>query len=304
MNLSRMLVTNMKFVDQDHPHFSQWIKTWQAPSRWEKYDQIQMRNEDVEHLVEQLDGMRYGSSELIVRAALPEFTLVIADPLRVENTVICYRHTAIDAAPLEHRESTGARSVMEPLVDAYVHINNHGTSTDVVVTMGKTTLELSPTRTETASFSKGVWMRAGTPAIVEDEQENMEFYRDMKLIYIAIQKAMYDRPTLFKQKPTVSTPPSLTGKPSTEPKKKHKMRCVKAVRILQIDSEDMTAMLAHAPAPKRPFTCPCWGVIGHWRTYKSGKRVWVKPYTKGQDRNHLELYQAKVYGMVIGGNEQ
>lgn len=25
----------------------------------------------------------------------------------------------------------------------------------------------------------------------------------------------------------------------------------------------------------------CWGVIGHFREYQSGKKVWIKPYTKG-----------------------
>ena len=28
-----------------------------------------------------------------------------------------------------------------------------------------------------------------------------------------------------------------------------------------------------------------WGVLGHWRTYKNGKKTWIKPYEKGSKRN-------------------
>lgn len=27
-----------------------------------------------------------------------------------------------------------------------------------------------------------------------------------------------------------------------------------------------------------------WGVLGHWRTYKNGKKVWIKPFEKGPKR--------------------
>jgi len=35
------------------------------------------------------------------------------------------------------------------------------------------------------------------------------------------------------------------------------------------------------PVPTRAITCERWGVRGHWRTYRSGKRVWIAPYEKG-----------------------
>lgn len=34
--------------------------------------------------------------------------------------------------------------------------------------------------------------------------------------------------------------------------------------------------------------CPCWSVRGHYRTYKSGKTVFVKPYRKGKKRETAE----------------
>ncbi|MBU5480913.1 hypothetical protein [Blautia sp. MSJ-19] len=34
--------------------------------------------------------------------------------------------------------------------------------------------------------------------------------------------------------------------------------------------------------------CPCWSVRGHYRTYKSGKTVFVKPHRKGKKRETAE----------------
>jgi len=34
--------------------------------------------------------------------------------------------------------------------------------------------------------------------------------------------------------------------------------------------------------PPRYITCERWGVRGHWRTYRSGRRVWIAPYEKGR----------------------
>ena len=34
--------------------------------------------------------------------------------------------------------------------------------------------------------------------------------------------------------------------------------------------------------------CECWGVRGHYRTYKSGKQVWINAYKKGKKRNEME----------------
>ena len=34
--------------------------------------------------------------------------------------------------------------------------------------------------------------------------------------------------------------------------------------------------------------CECWGVRGHYRTYKSGKQVWINAYKKGKKRQEME----------------
>ena len=38
----------------------------------------------------------------------------------------------------------------------------------------------------------------------------------------------------------------------------------------------------------RTYTCLAWYVIGHWREYKNGHRVFIKPYWKGTMRNSIE----------------
>jgi hypothetical protein len=50
-------------------------------------------------------------------------------------------------------------------------------------------------------------------------------------------------------------------------------------------------------AHPREFSCLAWGVIGHWRNYKDGKRVWVNVYVKGKERDKPESYDSKEYVM-------
>lgn len=46
------------------------------------------------------------------------------------------------------------------------------------------------------------------------------------------------------------------------------------------------------PHGHKKITCPCWGVRGHYRHYKSGKVVFIKPYQKGKNRSN---YSPKEY---------
>ena len=46
------------------------------------------------------------------------------------------------------------------------------------------------------------------------------------------------------------------------------------------------------------ITCPCWGVMGHYRTYSNGKQVWIHPYLKGKFRDEcppMNTFQRKKY---------
>lgn len=58
-----------------------------------------------------------------------------------------------------------------------------------------------------------------------------------------------------------------------------------------------------APAPVPPqssddthaIRCPYWTVRGHYRTYKSGKKIWIEPYAKGKERGNPDYIVTKTY---------
>ena len=69
-------------------------------------------------------------------------------------------------------------------------------------------------------------------------------------------------------------------------KKKHKAKSKnKSVYLLSeiVDYVNDNDLLIK-PSKNHKITCPCWSVRGHYRTYKSGKKVFVKPFNKGKER--------------------
>lgn len=70
-------------------------------------------------------------------------------------------------------------------------------------------------------------------------------------------------------------------------------RIAKVQRIITIiTDEDDPVTVEH---DKHQMTLSVWGVAGHWRTYQSGKRIWIKPYKKGRERENPSLYCPKEY---------
>lgn len=51
-------------------------------------------------------------------------------------------------------------------------------------------------------------------------------------------------------------------------------------------------------------TALIWHVIGHWRTYKSGKKVFIKPYWKGALRDNKKLQEAREREVEINKSEE
>lgn len=43
----------------------------------------------------------------------------------------------------------------------------------------------------------------------------------------------------------------------------------------------------------RKYNCPCWYVVGHWRKYKNGKRVFIHGYWKGVLRDTKQNYDVR-----------
>lgn len=72
-------------------------------------------------------------------------------------------------------------------------------------------------------------------------------------------------------------------------KKKHKSKSEnKNIYLLSeiVDYVNDNGLLIK-PSENHKITCPCWSVRGHYRTYKSGKKVFVKPFEKGKERGKV-----------------
>lgn len=73
------------------------------------------------------------------------------------------------------------------------------------------------------------------------------------------------------------------------PKKKHESKSEnKSIYLLSeiVDYVNDNGLLIK-PSGNHKITCPCWSVRGHYRTYKSGKKVFVKPFEKGKERGKV-----------------
>ena len=78
------------------------------------------------------------------------------------------------------------------------------------------------------------------------------------------------------------------SKTKTVPKgdTKKKRGAVRYVKTHYLDPEEWGIIKRSESG--RTYTCLAWYVIGHWREYKNGHRVFIKPYWKGTMRNSVE----------------
>ena len=120
---------------------------------------------------------------------------------------------------------------------------------------------------------------------VEDMQELM---RSVKSIYLAVQMLSLERPEVF-----ITNTQKVTHQETVRKKGRYKkVSKTKLIKVIRVSDEVLSAIESHG---HRTITCPCWGVAGHWRTYKSGKKVWINPYRKGKQRSNPAAYTPKVY---------
>lgn len=66
---------------------------------------------------------------------------------------------------------------------------------------------------------------------------------------------------------------------------KKKRNPVKYVKVHIYDPERLGIIKKSESG--RTYTCLAWYVIGHWREYKNGRKVFIKPYWKGTMRNSV-----------------
>lgn len=73
-------------------------------------------------------------------------------------------------------------------------------------------------------------------------------------------------------------------KPKKKDKKYKKQKLV-YIKCIKVTTEDINAEIEKSPYTRHTL---CWYVCGHWRTYKDGRKVFIKPYWKGVLRDSKE----------------
>ena len=112
------------------------------------------------------------------------------------------------------------------------------------------------------------------------------------VVFLAIQKFLYDRPTMFTE--TSNREVEMGVKVKKTKKQTLRKRIVKTVKTFRLNPIEYNNYVGK----HKVITCPSWGVMGHTRTLKSGKQIWIKPYRKGKERNNPDVYSPKQYDLV------
>lgn len=276
MKLDRFLMgSGMGF--NDDPRMPVWARKWLQPFDSEAYDTISIGKDCMEEMLPQIETMNFSGSDLLLQPSLREFRLCIhADGFA--NTIV-FRKSFL---PERYKQDGDKeKTLLTPVLDAYVFF--HGSKTpDLIINIGIWRL-MAGERDITGTYQQIVWAAFDESFIDADLIEHTRMY---KFAYMLMQKALYERPVLFR---TATIPHSVTkaGKKRNNKAK----RIVKMVKVMQIHNDEFEEYIK----AQRSMTCPCWGVIGHWRTYKSGKQVWINPYKKGRLRHDPTAYSPKDY---------
>ena len=254
--------------------------------RWRDLDRVVMSEEHMIALAERLMDTDYFSSQTLIRPSIPEFTALIEEDGREENTYVCFRRSVMEETDFLGPTQEGLTRTITPVVDAYVYINNKGRMCNLVATIARVEMEYEGRKmTSTAQFLTWYHDDPATLYVIgNDRAYFQEFLRSVKCIYLGVQMLSLERPEVLAAE-TVREEYSGTVKKKGRYKRVRKARFVKVIHVTSIA----------APRGSHNITCPCWGVAGHWRNYKSGKRVWIGPYRKGRERRNPAAYKPKEY---------
>lgn len=270
-------------------YWQQWKKRGRS---WADLDRVMFTEAQAIALVEDVMETEYFSSDTLKRPSIPEFTAIIREEGKLENTYICYRKTLMNPDDYAAPYVEGAESCTVPLIDAYCYLNNGGTMCNCVVTICATTLKNTKTGEVMTCSAQGATYYNDDPDtefMFSDMDYFNEFARTVKGLYMVVQRMSLERPEILVPVGTEKVEKTETVKRKGRYKKVRKTQLVKVLRMAD------AVPLRNVQKAVHKITCPCWGVAGHVRTYKSGKQVWIKPYRKGKQRNNPAAYEPKEY---------
>ena len=260
---------------------------------WKNLDRIELTLEELNLLIDNLSSMSYSGPDLLKNPALPEFSLVICVsrlPLALRN-VVSFRKTVIRQKEfIQSKEGLNISSI--PILDAFFYPDHQGKVPDATFSIGCSVLELDGNVSE-INYSSVLVKPYPNYEMMTDEEMTLDMHErawKSKLLYLAIQCALINRPTVF----SISTDNVVVKIPRKHSGKSR--RKIKAIKVLRINPKHLSS---ESQEPKK-IGCPCWGVMGHYRTTKSNKQVWIKPHLKGKHRDNPNTYQAKQYVIQAG----
>lgn len=272
-----------------------------AEKEWERalekgipgLDTICASEQEINSLLDLLEGMERPSAELVEQPPLAEFDLEIAEPIPSRlSTTVCFRKTKLPQTAARIDGEDGYHQELVPYADAYVYFNQKEKA-DLIITIYAVRFYKDgvPLRL-TATGQRLMALREDSDVSLnckEDETLLNETLRDIRLCYLAIQNVILERPTVFYES---GLKPALSHRRSGGHKKKNRTRIVKRICV----NADELSVLTRT---HRTILCPCWGVMGHYRTLRSGRKVWIKPYRKGKQRNNPDAYVSKEYLLEV-----
>lgn len=276
----------------DYTNMPRYEQRWSNGCNWRKFDQITSNKERMNGLICEMTNTQHLTSDYLLDPSLEECTIRMSEIMRPENTFVCYRKTIMKSEDFIPPKSGSNVIEYTPVLDAYVYLNNEGSRCDMVVNIGRMTISNDKGKIS-GTYSLPVWTTDCPGSYVRHApvQELYAFAHAFLLGYLAIQYALLHRPTRFVVcGPATPVAPVIAGNTH-----KHKRSKCKAVEVRYLRLVDAPVPACNEDAEHRSMTCPCWGVIGHMRHYKSGKTVWIKPYRKGKERKNPEKYQPKDY---------
>ena len=286
MQLDKCLMfDDSQTYSRDDPRIDEWCRIWSKPVNRSLFDTVKLTDRECSDMLPQIETMKYGGSDLMLKPALEEFVLHMTGSDGIGDNYILFRKTILKDTQIKQGENAVMK--LTPILDAYFFFGNNDVA-DAVVSMGVFKVEHENGKTTTGTYQRPMWVKERD--LLQDEYLT-EYFRYSKMEYILIQKALYERPEVFTEtgkQMVIDTKP--TGK---KKKGKGRRRIVKAVKVLRVSQDEF----ADYTRVHREMSCPCWGVIGHWRNYKSGKRVWISPYRKGKQRHDPAAYSSKEYKM-------
>ena len=260
---------------------------WEKPCHWENYDTISMTDTDMDALFPKLNDIGMSDwLQLLEKPALLNFVLSTKGTIGI--TKILFKKSVLPCEKNFHNVRENLREKTIPCIDAYVSFNGKSQH-DVVLSFGITMFDdgtkIFPSIAHAVMW---VWRKEERANFYVHHPHAQASWDRVKFSFLAVQKAIQDRPTIFTER-KITRPIENIG--SSKKRKKNKKRKVRVIRIMRLNSDELTEYVK----THRKIECPCWGVMGHWRSYKSGKKVWIAPYRKGRERSNPDVYSPKEY---------